>query len=66
MSGGALLNSKGEVVAVNGIHAYPLLGRPYVYEDGTIPNEKLIDEMFHHSWGIPVNRISPHLSKIKF
>ena len=60
MSGGALLNSKGEVVAVNGMHAYPLIGRPYIYEDGTTPKEKLINEMVHYSWGIPINRISPY------
>ncbi|MCH2247789.1 MAG: serine protease [Crocosphaera sp.] len=57
MSGGALLNSKGEVVAVNGMHAYPLIGRPYIYEDGTLPDDPLIDEMVHHSFGIPVNNI---------
>lgn len=57
MSGGALFNRQGQVVAINGIHAYPLLGKPYVYEDGTVPNGALIEEMVHHSFGIPSNAI---------
>lgn len=54
MSGGSLLNHRGELVAINGMHAYPLWGDPYVYEDGSQPSAKLREKMVHYSWGIPI------------
>lgn len=63
MSGGPLLNSVGEVVAVNGMHAEPLWGDPYVYQDGTEPEPPLRKQMSQYSWGIPtetfVKLVSP-------
>jgi Trypsin-like peptidase domain len=53
MSGGAVLNDRGELIAVNGIHAYPLWGDPYVYTDGTAPCEPLRKLMTESSLGIP-------------
>jgi hypothetical protein len=53
MSGGAVLNDRGELIAVNGIHAYPLWGDPYVYADGTSPCESLRKLMTESSLGIP-------------
>jgi len=55
MSGGAILNNKGEVIGINGMHPEPLWGDPYVYEDGTIPETSLHDQMKHYSWGILLN-----------
>ncbi len=54
MSGGPLLNSTGEVVAINGMHAEPLWGNPYIYQDGTEPDSSLRQRMQHYSWGIPM------------
>ncbi|MBC6423922.1 MAG: trypsin-like peptidase domain-containing protein [Hormoscilla sp. SP12CHS1] len=54
MSGGPILNSEGKVIGVNGIHAYPLWGDPYRYEDGTPPSEAMRAAMKHLSWGIPI------------
>ncbi len=55
MSGGPLLNSRGELVGVNGVHAYPLWGDPYQYKDGTEPNAALREQMSKYSWGIPID-----------
>ncbi|MBW4641661.1 MAG: serine protease [Goleter apudmare HA4340-LM2] len=57
MSGGPLLNRQGKVVAINGIHAEPLWGEPYTYQDGTQPEAPLKKRMSKYSWGIPIEAI---------
>lgn len=54
MSGGPVLNRAGEVVAVNGMHAYPLWGDPYVFKDGSHPEQSLKQQMVRYSWSIPI------------
>lgn len=64
MSGGPVLNYQGQVVAINGMHAYPLWGDPYVYKDGSKPCTFMRDFMIHYSWGIPMEtfiKIAPKL-----
>lgn len=61
MSGGPLLNFQGEVIAVNGIHAYPLWNAPYINDDGTIPNPDFQERMAEISWGISTLPGSPVL-----
>ncbi len=58
MSGGPLLNRVGKVVAINGMHAEPLWGDPYVYQDGTQPEPLLRKQMSQYSWGIPIENQS--------
>lgn len=54
MSGGPVLNRSGEVVAINGMHAYPLWGSPYKFVDGTRPIKLEAEQMSHYSWAIPI------------
>ncbi len=55
MSGGAILNSRGELIGINGRSAYPILNTGYVYPDGSRPTESEIKQMRKFSWGIPIS-----------
>jgi serine protease DegQ len=54
MSGGPVLNGKGEVIAVNGMHQEPLWGDPYIYQDGSKPKSSLFSMFSRSSWAIPM------------
>ena len=53
MSGGAIINTSGEVVGVNGRSANPIIA-DYQYQDLTYPNKQLQQKMTQLSWGIPI------------
>ncbi len=57
MSGGAIINSRGELIGINGRSAYPILNTGYVYPDGTRPTEEEIQQMRKLSWGIPITTL---------
>ena len=54
MSGGPILNQRGEVIGINGIIANPIWGDPYVFKDGSKPNSSEREKMSHYSWGIAI------------
>jgi len=62
MSGGAIINSQGQIIGINGRSAYPILNTGYVYPDGSRPSDEQIQQMRKLSWGIP---ISTFLAQVK-
>jgi S1-C subfamily serine protease len=54
MSGGPVLNRRGQVIAINGRHSYPLWGNPYVFKNGDLPSETIRQQMTKLSWAVPI------------
>ena len=65
MSGGPVFDMYGRVVAVNGVHANPIWGKPtYRYANGEKPCEPMQEAMTELSWAIPMETViqfMPHL-----
>ncbi|AKG24286.1 S1 family peptidase [Calothrix sp. 336/3] len=57
MSGGPLLNQQGQVVGVNGMHAYPLWDSPSVFMDGSEAEETLHKKINRLSWAVPIEKV---------
>ena len=60
MSGGPLLNRRGFVVGVNGMHAYPLWDAPSVFADGSEADPALHQRIIRLSWAVPTQKLMPN------
>jgi serine protease Do len=55
MSGGPVLNGKGELVGINGRLKYPIQGiEVFKFADGTKPSQEMFEQMEPLSWAIPI------------
>ncbi len=58
MSGGPVMDAYGRVIAINGVHANPLWGKPsYRYANGDKPCDPINEEMTSLSWAIPMETV---------
>lgn len=55
MSGGPVLNLRGQVIGVNSLRAYPLWGDPYIFQDGTKPLTHQRPAIVQSSWAVPID-----------
>jgi tetratricopeptide (TPR) repeat protein/S1-C subfamily serine protease len=65
MSGGALLNEKGQLIGINGLAKYPILSDTFTYQDGSCPSEKLRQQLQKLSFAVPIKtlvKIAPQLA----
>jgi tetratricopeptide (TPR) repeat protein/S1-C subfamily serine protease len=63
MSGGAIINSKGELIGINARYANPVVP-DFILQDGSKPNQETEEKWAKYSWGLhilSVNNIAPEL-----
>jgi S1-C subfamily serine protease len=58
MSGGPVLNQKGQLIAINGLLKYPFQGiKAFTFADGSVPSQQLYSKIDPLSWAIPLAKV---------
>jgi S1-C subfamily serine protease len=57
MSGAAILNDRGHMIGVNGLHKNPIWNTPDLYADGSEPSKSLQDLISRVSLAVPIKQI---------
>jgi S1-C subfamily serine protease len=65
MSGGALLNDRGDLIGINGKRAYPAWNIPSNFGDGSKVTADIHQQIIQLSWAIPMEILIPELSTRK-
>lgn len=65
MSGGPVLNHRGELIGISGMLKYPLQGiQAHIFTDGTMPSEQLFGQMEALSWAIPFKNFQDQIETL--
>jgi S1-C subfamily serine protease len=62
MSGGALLNEEGKVIAILGLGAGAILDNAYLYADNSRPDAQMLEQLRANSFAVPVTQIASSIT----
>jgi S1-C subfamily serine protease len=67
MSGGPVLDQRGQLIGINGWSKYPIQGIDvFRFLDGTLPSPAMFERMEALSWAIPISTFRQKVRKLPF
>lgn len=65
MSGGPVIDRKGQLLGINGMPKNPLFGNPYIFPDGKTVSEAAWQQVSQFSWAIPSQILQQFVQKYR-